>query len=293
MDYEKLKEKIAGCKKALIAFSGGVDSTLLLKCAVDVLGKEKVIAATALSETYPAWQLEDASRTAASLEVTHVKFETEELSIHGFRENPPDRCYHCKKELYQKLINLAEEEGCDAVFDGSNLDDTGDYRPGLKALKELGIRSPLIEAGFTKSQIREVSKSLGLATWDKPSFACLSSRFPYGTEITEEALSMVDSAEKFLRELGFRQMRVRHYGFLARIEVGRDELDRLFAVDVREKVTSVFKEIGYRYVCVDLEGYRTGSMNEVLMVDRPGERSEQVQDCKDQSDKPNQRSCSC
>ncbi|MFQ6103547.1 MAG: ATP-dependent sacrificial sulfur transferase LarE [Candidatus Glassbacteria bacterium] len=259
-----MKDRITGCKKALIAYSGGVDSTLLLRCSVDVLGRENVVAATALSETYPARQLEEASKIATLLGVRHVTFETEELKIHGFRQNPPDRCYHCKKELYQKLIELARNENCDVVFDGSNLDDTADYRPGLKALEELGIRSPLVEAGFTKSMVRDVSKDLGLSTWNKPAFACLSSRFPYGSEITEEALSMVDRAEECLRRLGFRQMRVRHYGDLARIEIGKDELDKMLSSDVREEVTRALKNIGYRYVCLDLEGYRTGSMNEVL-----------------------------
>ncbi len=289
MYYEKLKERITGSGKVLVAFSGGVDSTLLLKCAVDVLGKANVIAATALSETYPAWQREDASKIATSLGVKHLTFETEELNIHGFRENAPDRCYHCKKELYQKLIELSREAGCDTVFDGSNLDDTGDYRPGLNALRELGIRSPLIEAALTKAQIREISKTLGLPTWNKPSFACLSSRFPYGDEITEEALTMVDRAETFLRELGFRQLRVRHYDTLARIEVGKDELERVLSSEVRDRVTEAFKAIGYRYVCIDLEGYRTGSMNEVLPTDVSGGLKAPTRGCKGRSDMPNRK----
>jgi len=291
MSYEDLKTSISGCSRALIAFSGGVDSTLLLKCAVDVLGRANVVAATAMSATYPGWQLEDAARTAASLGVEHIRFETDELNIRGFRQNPPDRCYHCKKELYLKLIAIAEEEGCDAVFDGSNLDDTSDYRPGLKALHELGIRSPLIEAGLTKSEVRAISKDLGLPTWDKPSFACLSSRFPYGAEITEEALSMVDRAESFLRDLGIGQLRVRHYGDLARIEVGTDDIGRLLTKEMRGKTIRALKEIGYSYICLDLEGYRTGSMNEVLIRNSSGVPRGPARDCKGRSDKPSRKSC--
>jgi len=291
MSYKDLKNSMSECKKALVAFSGGVDSTLLLRCAVDVLGKANVVAATAVSVTYPEWQLEDAVRTAGSLDVKHIKFETDELNISGFRQNPPDRCYHCKKELYLKLIDIAEEEKCDVVFDGSNSDDTSDYRPGLKALKELGIRSPLMETGLTKSEIRVISKDLGLPTWDKPSFACLSSRFPYGSEITEEALSMVDSAENFLRDLGINQLRVRHYGDLARIEVNADDIGMLLTGKVREKIVNALKKIGYHYVCLDLEGYRTGSMNEALVRDSSRAPAGPAQGCKGPSDKPSQRPC--
>jgi len=291
VSYEDLKKGISASRKVLIAFSGGVDSTLLLRCAVDVLGKANVLAATAMSATYPEWQLEDAKRTAVSLGIKHVRFETDELNIKGFRQNPPDRCYHCKKELYLKLIDIAEAEGCDSVFDGSNVDDTSDYRPGLKALQELGIRSPLIEAGLAKSEIRAISKELGLSTWDKPSFACLSSRFPYGSEITEKALSMVDRAENILRDLGFGQLRVRHYGDLARIEVNKDDIGRLFTGDVREKTVRALKEIGYQYICLDLEGYRTGSMNEILIRDSSEVPTEPARGCKAQSDTPSQRSC--
>jgi len=264
MSYEKLKDIISGYRRVVVAFSGGVDSSLLLKCSVDVLGRENVLAATAVSETYPSSQLEEARNFAASIGVRHVELATEELSIPGFRNNPPDRCYHCKRELYLKLIELAEEEGCDAVFDGSNLDDEGDYRPGMKAIRELGVRSPLLEAGLTKSAIREISRRLGLGTWDKPALACLSSRFPYGQEITEEALEMVERAEEALRRMGFRQVRVRHYGRMARIEVDGDEIDRLLDATLRDRIVGELRKIGYVHVCADLQGYRTGSMNEVL-----------------------------
>lgn len=288
MLYEKVNEKIRGSRRVLVAFSGGVDSTLLLKCAVLTLGKESVIAATGVSQTYPAWQLEDAEKLASLLGVRHVKFPTKELSNPRFRENPPDRCYHCKSELYRKLIEIAREEGCDGIFDGSNLDDTSDYRPGLRALRELGIRSPLMEAGFTKDDVRTASRELGLPTWDKPSMACLSSRFPYGSEITTRDLSMVDRAEVVLRELGFRQVRVRHYDTLARIEVPGDEVDHLFTKEVREKVILELKRIGYRHVCVDLEGYRSGSMNEALATSPPRGEMARAPDYTDRSDTPNQ-----
>ncbi len=271
MSLDRLKSLISGYRRALVAFSGGVDSTFLLRVAADVLGPENVIAATAVSETYPAWQREDAAAIARAFGVRHVELETCELGIPGFRENPPDRCYHCKKELYRKLLDRAASEGCDAVFDGSNLDDRDDVRPGFRALEELGIRSPLLEAGLTKSRIRQLSKEMGLSTWNKASFACLSSRFPYGSEITEEGLSMVERAEEVLRGRGFTQVRVRHYGELARIEIGRDEIDRFLSAGLRDDVARELKHIGYVHVCLDLEGYRTGSMNEPLTMDRrPG-----------------------
>jgi uncharacterized protein len=243
-----------------------------------------------VSETYPEWQKREAEAIAESLGVRHLTFATCELDIPGFRENPPDRCYHCKKELYRTLLGIAEREECDAVFDGSNLDDRDDVRPGFRALEELQIRSPLLEAGLTKAGIRQLSKQLGLPTWDKPSFACLSSRFPYGSAITEAALSMVDRAEEVLRGLGFPQVRVRHYGDMARIEIDPDEIERFLSSGVRDTVTEKLRDIGYVHVCLDLEGYRSGSMNESLVTDlRSGASGDRVRDSRDRSGKPSRK----
>ncbi len=254
-------------ESVVVGFSGGVDSTFLLSCCIEALGKEKVLAATAVSETYPQTQLEEAKEVVRMLGVEHHLFHTLELEIEGFKENPPNRCYYCKKELYTYLKELAAERGYRTVVDGTNLDDEGDHRPGMKALEELGIRSPLREAGVGKADIRKLSREMSLTTWDKPSFACLSSRFPYGESITPEKLTMVGKAEDFLRSLGFRQLRVRHHGQTARIEVESDQIDRLVEGKVRQKVVDHLKALGYRYVSLDLQGYRTGSMNEVLSSD--------------------------
>ncbi len=262
--YQDLLEILSGMESVVVGFSGGVDSTFLLGCCIEALGKDKVLAATAVSETYPQSQLEEAKEIARTLGVEHHLFHTLELEIGGFKENPPDRCYYCKKELYTYLRELAVERGFRTVVDGSNLDDEGDHRPGMKALEELGIRSPLREARLGKAEIRKLSRELSLATWDKPSFACLSSRFPYGEPITPEKLIMVGKAEDYIRSLGFRQLRVRHHGQTARIEVEADQIDRLVEGKVRKKVVEHLKALGYRYVSVDLQGYRTGSMNEVL-----------------------------
>ena len=253
-----------------MAFSGGVDSTFLLKAALDVLGPAKVLAVTAASLTYPQAEQEEARRLAEQLGVRHVIIESEETEIPEFVSNPPNRCYYCKRELFGKLTRIAEEEGLTAVADGSNLDDRSDYRPGRQAAEELGIRSPLAEAGLTKADIRELSRSLGLSTWDKPAFACLSSRFPYGTTISSGKLKQVDDAERFLRGKGFRQVRVRHHEHTARIEIECSELKRFFDERFIAEVVSEFKRIGYKYVTLDLEGYRTGSMNEVLPISRNG-----------------------
>jgi len=261
---EKLEDIIRNLGSVLIAFSGGVDSTFLLKVCLDVLGKDKVLAVTARSSTYPARELEEAKALALKLGARHEIIESEELAVPGFSENPPERCYYCKKELFGKLVRMARERGFNFVVDGSNADDTGDFRPGMKAKDELGVVSPLKEAGLTKAEIRNFSREMGLPTWDKPSFACLASRFPYGEKITAEKLDRVGKAEELLDALGFTQYRVRSHGDLARIEVLPDEIDRFFDSSLREKVTKEFKKLGFVYVSLDLTGYRTGSMNESL-----------------------------
>jgi uncharacterized protein len=261
---KKLKEIFQSMEKVVVAFSGGVDSTLLLKVAQDVLGEKNVLAVTALSPLYPERELAGAKKLVETLGVNHRLIQSNELGIPGFSKNPPNRCYYCKSQLSKELLEIAQKEGIPFIVEGSTLDDDKDHRPGKMAIQELGIRSPLREAMFTKTEIRELSKKLSLPTWDKPSFACLASRFPYGEEITEKALRMVAEAEDFLFGLGFKQVRVRHYGNLARIEILNEEMARLMNGLLREKVVSHLKEIGYHYVTLDLQGFRSGSMNEVL-----------------------------
>jgi pyridinium-3,5-biscarboxylic acid mononucleotide sulfurtransferase len=261
---KKLKEIFKAMGRVLVAFSGGADSTLLLKVAQDTLGNENVLAVTALSPLYPERELSGVKRLIQTLGAKHLLIESNELEIPGFSKNPPNRCYYCKSKLFEELLSIAKEEAIPFIVEGSTLDDDQDHRPGRMAVQELGIRSPLKEASFTKTEVRELSKGLGLLTWDKPSFACLASRFPYGEDITEEGLRMVDEAEDFLFGLGFKQVRVRHYGDLARIEILKEEMARLMDGSLREKVVGHLKEIGYRYITLDLQGFRSGSMNEVL-----------------------------
>jgi len=264
---EKLEQKLTELKNYLrslgsvaVAFSSGVDSTFLLKVAHDTL-QDKVIAITAKSCSFPQRELDEAIAFCQSENIQHIIFESEELDIEGFRFNPRNRCYLCKKELFEKMKVLAEENHLQNIVEGSNLDDMGDYRPGLQAVAELNIKSPLRKIGFTKEDIRILSKELGLLTWNKQSFACLSSRFVYGEEITPEKLHMVDQAEQFLLDKGYHQVRVRIHGQMARIEIQPNDFQRLL-LD-RVDIVRRFKLIGFTYITMDMVGYRMGSMNEI------------------------------
>ena len=260
---QKLENYLRELGSLAVAFSSGVDSTFLLKVAKDVLG-DRAIAVTAKSCSFPGRELDEATAFCEKEGIRQIVIESEELDIDGFRQNPKNRCYICKRELFTKIIRTAAENGIEYVAEGSNMDDNGDYRPGLMAVAELGVKSPLRYAELTKEEIRELSKEMNLPTWDKPSFACLASRFVYGETISEEKLHMVDQAEQLLLDLGFRQVRVRIHGNIARIEVLPEEIGKLTEEPIRTKVYTTLKALGFAYVTMDLSGYRTGSMNETL-----------------------------
>jgi pyridinium-3,5-biscarboxylic acid mononucleotide sulfurtransferase len=262
----ELEEILVPYESALVAFSGGVDSSLALAVAARALPKHRVLAVTSNNETYLPSELDLAREFAESLGVEHLVVNTRELDDPNYASNPTNRCYFCKSTLYTDLAKLAEDRGYACVVDGANKDDEGDYRPGRKAAKELGVVSVLSEAKMSKADVRELAKYLGLPTWDKPALACLSSRFPYGQEITPEKLSQVARAEEFLRREDFKQVRVRHHGEIARLEIGPDELERAFAM--REKISAELLDAGFLYVTLDLAGYRAGSLNRALKKDK-------------------------
>lgn len=258
---EQLKNNLQKMGKVAIAFSGGTDSTFLLKVAYDVLG-ENAIAITTNASTFPKIELEQAKQFAEKIGIEHIIIESEEIENEKISKNPNNRCYYCKKEMFSKMKQIANRKKINYLLDGSNTDDVSDYRPGMKALRELDIISPLIKVSLNKKEIRELSKMINLDTWNKPAFACLASRFPYGVKITKSRLEQVEKAELHLYHLGMKQFRVRYHNDIARIEVSKDDFETVLKNS--DEITQRFKELGFKYVTLDIEGYRTGSLNEVL-----------------------------
>lgn len=265
--YARLLELLRELDSVVVAFSGGVDSTLLARAAKDAIG-ERAVLVTADSETYPAGELQEAQRLAGLIGLRHLVVRTDELANPEYARNGANRCFFCKEELFTHLAPIAEREGCRALVYGANVDDLGDHRPGMQSARQRGVRAPMIDAGLTKADIRALSQSLGLPTWDKPAFACLSSRFQYGDRITADKLRQIDAAEEVLRSLGFRSFRVRHHDRLARLEIAREEMPRLWEDGRHDTIVKGLRALGYVYVALDLDGFQSGSANRLLALSR-------------------------